>query len=69
MHFTALCHVIMLARLVYTATIIHIHIRTSLQDGRTFSYCGTVEYMPPEIVSSGDHGHDLVSCKHVTCTK
>jgi ribosomal protein S6 kinase alpha-5 len=27
-------------------------------NGRTFSYCGTVEYMPPEIVSSQKQGHD-----------
>lgn len=33
----------------------------TFQNGRTFSYCGTVEYMPPEMVGSGDRGHNLVS--------
>ena len=37
------------------------------QNGRTFSYCGTVEYMPPEMVGSGDRGHNLVSTHKCPC--
>jgi serine/threonine protein kinase len=28
---------------------------------RAYSFCGTIEYMAPEIVRGGKNGHDLVS--------
>lgn len=28
---------------------------------RAYSFCGTIEYMAPEVVRGGSHGHDQVS--------
>lgn len=28
---------------------------------RAYSFCGTIEYMAPEVVRTGNHGHDHVS--------
>ena len=28
---------------------------------RAYSFCGTIEYMAPEVVRGGNHGHDIVS--------
>lgn len=28
---------------------------------RAYSFCGTIEYMAPEVVRSGSQGHDIVS--------
>ena len=33
---------------------------------RAYSFCGTIEYMAPEVVKGGNHGHDIVSIKR-TC--
>ena len=30
-------------------------------DGRAYSFCGTIEYMAPEIVKGGQKGHGMVS--------
>lgn len=32
-----------------------------LQDQRAYSFCGTIEYMAPEVVRGGTTGHDIVS--------
>lgn len=29
----------------------------SSQDGRAYSFCGTIEYMAPEVVRGGSDGH------------
>ena len=31
---------------------------------RAYSFCGTIEYMAPEVVRGGNHGHDIVSWKN-----
>lgn len=30
-------------------------------DQRAYSFCGTIEYMAPEVVRGGTMGHDIVS--------
>lgn len=30
-------------------------------DQRAYSFCGTIEYMAPEVVRGGSQGHDIVS--------
>ena len=35
----------------------------SLQNYRAYSFCGTIEYMAPEVVEGGHSGHDFVSRK------
>lgn len=30
-------------------------------DQRAYSFCGTIEYMAPEVVKGGSQGHDIVS--------
>lgn len=30
-------------------------------DNRAYSFCGTIEYMAPEVVKGGTQGHDIVS--------
>ncbi|KAG6464403.1 hypothetical protein O3G_MSEX014488 [Manduca sexta] len=30
-------------------------------ESRAYSFCGTIEYMAPEVVRSGSQGHDIVS--------
>lgn len=32
-----------------------------LQNYRAYSFCGTIEYMAPEVVEGGSSGHDFVS--------
>ena len=29
-----------------------------VQDSRAYSFCGTIEYMAPEVVRGGSSGHD-----------
>ena len=31
------------------------------QNYRAYSFCGTIEYMAPEVVEGGHSGHDFVS--------
>ena len=31
------------------------------QNYRAYSFCGTIEYMAPELVKGGQTGHDFVS--------
>ncbi len=35
--------------------------RADESDRRAYSFCGTIEYMAPEVVRGGNHGHDIVS--------
>ena len=30
------------------------------KEHRAYSFCGTIEYMAPEVVRGGSHGHDQV---------
>ena len=34
---------------------------------RAYSFCGTIEYMAPEVVKGGNHGHDIVSLFFLNC--
>jgi len=31
------------------------------KERRAYSFCGTIEYMAPEVVMGGNHGHNVVS--------
>ena len=33
----------------------------SEKEQRAYSFCGTIEYMAPEVVVGGNHGHNVVS--------
>lgn len=35
-------------------------------NARAYSYCGTIEYMAPEVVRGGSGGHDIVSQEEFT---
>lgn len=35
--------------------------RSNDSDQRAYSFCGTIEYMAPEVVRGGTQGHDIVS--------
>jgi len=37
------------------------------QNARAYSFCGTIEYMAPEIVKGGSQGHDMVSLASPVC--
>ena len=59
--FSSFFHCLLLFSLPASLSLMH---TVTFQNGRTFSYCGTVEYMPPEMVGSGDRGHNLVRKAH-----
>ena len=35
------------------------------QNKRAYSFCGTIEYMAPEVVKGGQTGHNFVSNTHI----
>lgn len=37
-------------------------------ESRAYSFCGTIEYMAPEVVRSGSQGHDIVSTIYLLFT-
>jgi ribosomal protein S6 kinase alpha-5 len=47
--------------------ITNLHSLASLQEQRAYSFCGTIEYMAPEVVRGGSAGHDIVSFPALFC--
>ena len=68
MHTTAHRAIVVLG-IYFIATLTHGHFTAGLSrefaahetERRAYSFCGTIEYMAPEVVRGGNHGHDIVS--------
>ena len=41
-----------------------ISVNIEKQGERAYSFCGTIEYMAPEVVKGGSQGHDKVNNEH-----